>query len=156
MCVTSPNITYDHPLWLKVFEIASSKNLDTDIHLEGFYTLMSFIGGIETIMKRPELERPLEPVYVKNLICHIMSGKAASRAIPALLQVESALTTLLLETMQEELEISVFERIYHDLLNGKITPEEVNESVAITSQQELLQGASFTSIKDCKAVITVS
>ena len=40
--------------------------------------------------------------------------------------------------MQEKFEVSALERIYHHLLNGKMTLEEVNESAAISSLQELL------------------
>ena len=90
-------------------------------------------------MKESGLERLLVYVYAKNFICHIMTGKTVSRAIRALFLVKYALTTSLLDTMQENFEFSTFERIYHDLLNGKITLEEVNESAAVTFLQDILE-----------------
>ena len=63
--------------------------------LGGFHTLMSFMGGIGTMMKGSGLEQSLETVYGENAVQHMMSGKAVSRVLQGHFLVEAALTNKL-------------------------------------------------------------
>ena len=63
--------------------------------LRGFHTLMSFMGGIGTVMKGSGLEELLETLYGENAVQHMMSGKAVSRALRGHFLVEAALTNKL-------------------------------------------------------------
>lgn len=42
---------------------------------------MSFLGSIGHLMAVSGLEELLEVVYAGNTVCHMMSGKAVSRAV---------------------------------------------------------------------------
>ena len=138
MDVQTPSVTFDQPLWLKAFVIADSKNLDIVVRLGGFHTLMSFLGSLGTIMEGSGLERLLDPIYAKNSICHMMSGKAVARALRAHFLVESALTALLLEDLEGKYDQSDLEATYHRLVNQEITSEDVNEPLTITTLQQQL------------------
>ena len=98
---------------------------------------MSFLGSIGSIMEGSGLERLLEPVYAKNSIYHIMSGKAVARALRAHFLEESALTALL-EDLGEKYNHSKLEAIYNQLVKNEITSENVNESLPIISLQQQL------------------
>ena len=98
---------------------------------------MSFLGSLGTIVDGSGLERLLEPIYVKNSICH-MSGKAVARTLRTHFLVESALTALLLEELEDKYDQSDLEATYHRLVNQEITSEDVNESLTITTLQQQL------------------
>ena len=106
------------------------------VRLGGFHTLMSFLGSVGYLMEGSGLDRLLEAVYAKNTVPHIMSGKAVSRALRAHFLVESALTTLVLEKVssfndhKENLHL-----IYNNLLDNKITIDQVNDHSDVTSLQ---------------------
>ena len=57
---------------------------------------MSFLGSIGHLMAGSGLEELLEVVYAGNTVCHMMSGKAVSRAVRGHMLVDAALNTMLL------------------------------------------------------------
>ena len=83
MNVPTLSVTFNQPLWLKAYEIATSKKLDIVVRLGGFHTLMSFLGSIGTVMEGSGLDRLHELIYASNSVTHIMSGKAVARALRA-------------------------------------------------------------------------
>ena len=44
-------VTFDQPLWLKVFDIIHAENLPIVYCLRGFHALMSFLGSVVAIVK---------------------------------------------------------------------------------------------------------
>ena len=93
MNIPVPCVTFDQPLWLKAVGIIEDANLGIVCRLGGFHTMMSFLGSIGNLMKGSGIEELFGEVYAGNSVIHMMSGKAISRALPAHLLVESALTT---------------------------------------------------------------
>ena len=69
------------PLWLKATGIIEHSNLAIVARLGGFHTVMSFLGAIGKIMKGSGLQVLLAEVYAEHSVEHILSGKAASRAL---------------------------------------------------------------------------
>ena len=63
--------------------------------------MMSFMGSIGVLMKGSGLEGLFAEVYSENIVGHIFTGKAVSRALRAHFLAD-ALTSLLLETVFEE------------------------------------------------------
>ena len=94
--IPTPCITFDQPLWLRAFEIIKSKSMNIVCRLGGFHTMMSFIGSIGFMMKGSGLEEALETVYGTNVVNHIISGKAVSRAVRGHFLVEAALMNKLI------------------------------------------------------------
>ena len=62
-------ITFDQPLWLKAVEVIKAKSM------------MSFMGRIGSMMKGSGIEEALETVYGPNVVTHMISGMAVSRAL---------------------------------------------------------------------------
>ena len=52
--IPTPCITFDQPLYIKAFEISTSKGMEIVIRLGGFHLLMSFLGCIGTVMESCE------------------------------------------------------------------------------------------------------
>ena len=48
--IPTPCITFDQPLFIKAFEISKAKSMNIVIRLGGFHLLISFLGGIGTII----------------------------------------------------------------------------------------------------------
>ena len=89
-------ITFDQPLWLKAVEIITAKSMNIVCRLGGFHTMMSFFGSIGSMMKGFGLEEALENVYGSNVVTHMISGKAISRALHGHFLVEAVLMNKLL------------------------------------------------------------
>ena len=51
------------------------------IHLGDFHLLMSFLGGIRTIMEGYGFPETVEPIYVPNSVVYMLEGKASARAL---------------------------------------------------------------------------
>ena len=139
MKVITPSVTFDQPLWLKAFEIATSKNLNIVVRLGGFHTLMSFLGSIGTVMEGSGLDSLLELVYAKSSIVHILSGKAIARALRAHSLVESALMGLLFEGLKDTFEASTIQELYKNFLNGVVQSDEINENGNIFKLHDLIE-----------------
>ena len=67
--VNTPCVTFDQPLWLKATGIINDVNLNILCRLDGFHTLMSFIGSVENMMK----ESGLEELFAEHSVIHMMS-----------------------------------------------------------------------------------
>lgn len=59
-----PAITFDQPLYIKAYEIASSMNMKIFVRLGGFHQLMSFLGSIGNMMEGSGLRNALETVRI--------------------------------------------------------------------------------------------
>ena len=57
---------------------------------------MSFLGSIGNLMAGSELQEVLQVVYASNIVNHMLSGKAVSRALREHLLVDAALHTIFL------------------------------------------------------------
>ena len=127
--VETPCVTFDQPLWIKALGIIYSENLSIVCRLGGFHTLMSFLGSIGAVMKGSGIEDLLAEIYALNSIPHIMSGKAIARAIRAHILIESALTSLLFEMINEtsETKYEVVKSYYQECLNGNLSSDALSE-----------------------------
>ena len=105
------SITFDQPLWLKAYEIATEKCLKVVLHLGGFHTLMSFLSCIGYFMEDSGIETALQTVYGENSVKHMMSGKAIARALRGHFIVDSALMM----------------KLHHKLLTEEIEDEAVQQ-----------------------------
>ena len=107
--IVTPIIIFDQPLWIKAYEVIQAKSLNMVCMLGGFHLLMSFMGSIESLMKKSGLEESMEQIYAKNTVPHIISGKAISRALRAHFIVESALVCKLMSPLvtSESTEIEI-------------------------------------------------
>ena len=84
------------------------------------------------------LQQILEVIFAGNTVCHILSGKAVAQAIRGHLLLDCTLHTLLVSNAFEStlsptsedvpLELSAIADLYHDLLSGKTTVQEVESS----------------------------
>ena len=86
MNIPTPSNTFDQPLWVKVIEIVQTRKLKIVVRLGSFHCLMSFIGSIGICVEGSGLEELLVQLYSgKNVASHMISGRAASRALRELL-----------------------------------------------------------------------
>ena len=92
-------ITFDQILWWKTVEIIDAKSVDIVCQLGGFHTMMSFIGGLGSLMNGAGLSDLLTTVYGESSVPHILSGKAICRALRVHLLVHAALMSKLIETV---------------------------------------------------------
>ena len=67
------------------------------IGLGDFHKHMSYMGGVDYIMKRSGLKELLPTVYASNTVEHMMSGKAYSHALRDHMLVSAAVVKLMLE-----------------------------------------------------------
>jgi len=97
--ISTPCLTFDQPLWLKAVEIIKAKAMNIVCRLGGFHTLMSFMGSIGSMMKGSGIEEVLGTVYSSNVVTHIISGKAVSRALRGHILIEAALVAKLIQSV---------------------------------------------------------
>ena len=95
--VKVPSVTFHQPLWQKFVSITEEAKLRIFCRLGGFHMMMSYLGSIGNLIKGSCIEDLFIEVYGGNTVSHIMSGKAASRALCAHFLTEAVLITLLLE-----------------------------------------------------------
>ena len=98
-----PTITFDQPLYLKAYEIVSTKKMDLFVRLGGFHQLMSFLGSIGSLMEGSGLRSAMETVYAPLTVGHMFTGKAYSRAVRGHMLAASAVLTIMLEEFWDEL-----------------------------------------------------
>ena len=125
---------------LQIITCKDSDASDIVIRLGGLHTLMSFLASIGHIMAESgNLKQALEICYAENIVPHIFSGKAVSRALRAHQLVDLELNTVLLETKPDENgDISLpdteeLANLYDDLVSNQITADDVS-SQAILSE----------------------
>jgi hypothetical protein len=92
-------VTFDQPLYIKAFEIVEAKKLKIVLRLGGFHMLMSFLGGIGTVMKGSGLHEAMETIYASNTVNHMMDGKAYARAVRCHLIIDAVLHEILLKKL---------------------------------------------------------
>ena len=119
LCVFTPCITFDQPLWFKAMEIITAKSLPVVCRLGGFHTLMSFLGSIGSLMADSGLEKALQNIYGKNAVEHIMTGKAISRALRGHFLVDAALhINMIKDLLQKEIEVETAILEFEDTCNS--------------------------------------
>ena len=99
-CKMTPIVTFDQPLFWKALSIVTNEPDNSEIkfvivRLGGFHTEMSFLGCIGHLMESSGLEEPLSTVYAQNTVSHMLSGKAAARAIRGHFLIDDALNEIL-------------------------------------------------------------
>ena len=113
---------------------------------------MSFLGSIGVMMSGSGLEEVLSEVYAKNVVPHIMSGKAYSRAMRGHFLVQSAVMTKLLRLndndsnddcdsgeVSRDIEGSALEQAYNDVLCGEASPESISTLPELTDLEVKLE-----------------
>ena len=96
----TPMVTFDRPRIWKALSIVIDEPDNSEIksvivQLGGFYTEMSFLGCIGHLMESSGLEEHLGTVYVPNTVSHMLSRKAAARAIRGHFLIDDALNEIL-------------------------------------------------------------
>ena len=129
LCVPTPCVTFDQPLWLKAMGIIKDQKLDIVCRLGGFHTLMSFLGSIGKMMSGSGLEEVFEEVYAEHTVVHMLSGKAVARSLRAHILVQSALVAMILEAISQEenIDLKEFEAIYKKVITNGATKDEIIE-----------------------------
>ena len=97
MKLPSSSVAFDQPLFIKTDEIAPSKKLDKLVIRIGFHLLMSAIGSIFHTMRGSRINEVLCRIFGPNVIVHILSVQAISRALCVLFVLDTSLTIKLLE-----------------------------------------------------------
>ena len=125
--IPTPCITFDQPLFIKAFEISKAKSMNIVIRLGGFHLLMmSFLGGIGTIIGGSELVETMEAIYAQNSVVHMLDGKAYARALRCHFLIESSLQQIILKKMiyKEDLItqnlLIELQQFYNDLIEGTV------------------------------------
>ena len=83
--------------------------------------MLGFLGSISNLIKGSGIEELFAETYAENLVVHMMSRKAVSRALRAHLLTESARTTLLMEILTERgnAVVTDFEAMLTHVFEGK-------------------------------------
>ena len=105
---------------------------------------MSFLGSMGHLMAYSGLQELLEVVYAGNTVTHMMTGKAASRAIRGHLLVDAALSTTLLAGVYNvpvRTKDAVEAQTYDDETNEKETIDSVITD--LTEARELYMKAMW-------------
>jgi hypothetical protein len=100
--LSTPDITFDQPLYIKAVDIAMKANLNIVVRLGGFHMLMSVLGSVGHMMRGSGLENILSIIYGPNTVEHVLSGKGYARAIRGHFMIHRVLNTLLFEYLQSE------------------------------------------------------
>ena len=150
--IVTPCITFDQPLWLKAVEIIKASSMNVFCRLGGFHTLMSFLGSIGSLMAGAGLTDILEISYGPNTVCHIMSGKAVSRALCGFFLVDAALAVLLIRLLLpsseltdmpglSEQDVQDIEKLYESLLDdvSSNAADTVSGTPALQNLEQLVQ-----------------
>ena len=92
----TPIITFEQPLWWKAMTIIESEHQNSNLRqmilrLGGLHIEMSFLGCMGHLMASSGLQELLETIYAKNAVAHMLTGKAAARAVKGHFLVDTAL-----------------------------------------------------------------
>ena len=130
-------VTFDQPLWLKAVDIVHAMKMNIVCRLGGFHVIMSFLGSIGHIMECSGLVEALQCCYGPVAISHMMSGKAVARSLRGHYLVESAMHSLLLqsifnpspdnsEAVLNETDIEELWSLYKDITTLNVTLQDEN------------------------------
>ena len=104
--------------------------------LGGFHTLMSFLGSIGFLMEGSGLQEALSGIYAKNVVPHILSGKAVARALRGHFLVHAALMAKLLRPIVDEMdvgEMTEIENLLGKVLNKEATNDDIMQTEVLSS-----------------------
>ena len=109
----TPIPTFDQPLWWKAMciiqeEPEQSSLKSVVLRLGGLHLQMSFVGAIGQMMSSSGIEDILSLIYAENVVPHILSGKAVTRAFCAHMIIDAALNSLLIDEIYGTNNISVY------------------------------------------------
>ena len=99
----TPVVTFDQQLYVKAYEIVSSKQMNIFLRLGGFHQVMSFLGSVGILMEGSGLRTALETLYAPVTVGHMMTGKAYARAIRGHFITAASLLSILLEDFWKQL-----------------------------------------------------
>ena len=97
--IPTPCVTFDQPLYIKAFEIVDAKDMKIVLKLGGFHMLMSFLGGIGTVMDGSGLREAMETIYAGHTVNHMLDGKAYARAVRCQFVIAASLHQILLNKL---------------------------------------------------------
>ena len=72
-------ITFDQPLFIKAYKILKAKDTNIVIRLGDFHVLMSFLGGIGTVMEGCGSSESSETIYQPHSVADMLEVKAYAR-----------------------------------------------------------------------------
>lgn len=138
------SVTFDQPLYAKADDIHTANAKDLDrlfLRLGGFHLLMSYLGGVGSIMRGSGIQDLLATVYASHTVEHMINGHAYARALRGHFLISAALTKLMIDTCPGCLTGVSVERlrdIHAHLLQGTCTGEALlNTRTAIQFSQIL-------------------
>ena len=124
--IPTPCITFDQPLFIKAFEISKAKSMNIVIRLGGFHLLISFLGGIGTIIGGSGLAETMETIYAQNSVVYMLDGKAYKRVLRCHFLIEPSVQQLILNKMIYEEDSTTqnllieLQQFYNDLIEGTV------------------------------------
>ena len=126
----TPIVTFDQPLFWKALCIVTNEPDTSEIksvivRLGCFHTEMSFLGCIGHLMENSGLEELLGTVYAPNSVSHMLSGKAAARAIRGHFLIDDALNAILVK----DVILSSEQREREEASDVSLINENTSESV---------------------------
>ncbi len=146
-------ITFDQPLYWKAVEIIlnSPELYNVLVMMDGF--LMDCLGAIGKMMEGSGWREMLTTVYGENVVQHMLSGKAVSKAFRGHLMMEKCLYLLLLDRLEQEGNlgdsITQLENVYNKIQRNESTimdiPERCQIEGPLNELKTTLQSASRTS-----------
>ena len=142
-------VTFDQCLWIKATEVICAKSgqfQNIVIRLDGFHTLMSFLGSIGELMSASRLQEVMETIYAPNAVSHNMTVKSFDRAMRAYLLIAAALFAILVsDGLPCELPSDYIKVDLTELSEESLKTDPVNSDL-----QELitLQTCEFTGRKE--------
>ena len=118
------------PLYVKAYEIVSTRNMKIFVRLGGFHQLMSFLGSIGCPMESSGLRTALGYVYAQLTVGHMFSGKAYACAVRGNMLCSSAVLSLLLEHFLASLTESQHAKLI-EIYKLNNPDDHINDDVAI-------------------------
>lgn len=134
-------MTFDQPLFLKSSEIlaAADKNSPLTsiiVRLGGFHCLISFLGCIGQNIKGSGLEELWETVYARNMIPHMITGRAYVCCVRAhILNFISLYSVIITQFPTLKNSVDPLLKMCKELLTNEILPEEVKQSSEVQVTQ---------------------
>ena len=114
-------ITFDLPLWLKLFDIILSRNLPIIPRLGGFHLLKSFLGTFDAIFADSGLRNIVQLIYSGNIaVDNIFNGNSYGKAIRAHFLIDAAIIQhIATPNMFTDAELSAMKRSVNNASNNQ-------------------------------------
>ena len=136
-----PILTFDQPLYQKVYEIQWKKSENSELkrkvlRLGGLHTCMSFPGFIGHFMSSSGLREVIKTIYGSDTVPHMLSGSAISRAFRGHLIVSGVLYAAIISNVYEGSLQDQFsaEESEKDLFGNKLQESKVDKVSQVFDQ----------------------